>query len=120
MSTESDLARAVRTRPWFHVLLMAAGLGLGCEEDDSGSTLNIPDPAGTWEHVRGELPLLENNLPAGVILLGEDQGGSVHAQMLGTGGGAWCQDLIYFSTHDSGIVMQIYDDAGNVQHKLLF
>jgi len=118
-----DLMRAVRPWPVIAAWVLAAGLGLGCNEDESDPPPEGP-AAGIWEHVHGELPPLSASLPAGVALrylvLGTDQNGSVHAQMLSTGAGAWCQDLLYFTTPDAGIVLQIYNDTGNVQDKLLF
>jgi hypothetical protein len=117
-------ARARRASSWIAAFALAAGMGVGCNDESSSPNSEAPDPAGTWEHVYGQLPLLNASLPTGVslryLVLAADQTGSVHAQMLGTGGGAWCQDLIYFSTLDAGIVLQIYDDGGHVQHKLLF
>src|SRR6187401_3060653 len=117
-------AHALHLLRWIPALGVASWLGFGCNDDSSNPTPEAPDPAGTWEHVYGDLPLLDASLPTGVslryLVRDADQTGSVHAQMLGTGGGAWCQDLIYFSTLDAGIVLQIYNDAGHVQHKLLF
>jgi hypothetical protein len=104
-------------------MIAAGGLGfLACNEDNSDS-LDLADPAGTWEHVAGDLPLLEESLPAGVdlryLVLASDQTGGLHAKMEGAGSGAWCQDLIYSRTVDAGIVLQVYDDAGHVQRKML-
>jgi hypothetical protein len=103
--------------------MIAAGGFLACNEDDGSTSFDLADPSGTWEHVAGELPLLSESLPAGVdlryLVLAPDRTGGLHAQMIGTGGGPWCQDLIYSRTVDSGLVLQVYDDGGHVQRKML-
>jgi hypothetical protein len=117
-------SRAVRARPSLRVVMVAAGALLACDDNQSSDpTPELADPAGVWEYVAGDLPLLTESLPAGLDLryfeFRADRTGSLHALMNGSGGGAWCQDLIYSRTFDAGLILQVYDDAGHVQLKLL-
>jgi hypothetical protein len=112
-----------RSRARFSTLLFIAGGLVACNDDNGGPSTSLDDPTGIWEQVSGELPLLDEILPSGVdlrfVAFQSDRSGALHAQMPGTGTGAWCQDLIYSRTVDGGLVLQVYDDAGNVSGKVL-